>query len=235
MLRAFQASREGRSWSHGQCQANPSHVQPHLWPPRPVFLRERSWKTWETHEKKWGKTWEKQPDQQEHDRARLSVSEELSKCVEMCWNERSAAANAPGDPKNITSISTSMASHSTLYAFTLQVRCHGKGPWQGSETNLEFDLRYCASSTYIIYIVFSAAVGQFYYIRNLKYFNDAQLMLNWTQFDAFWVVLGGTGWYWVSAHERGQSSDRAGHDLAGSGSRLTTHIADTSTAASWCA
>jgi len=27
----------------------------------------------------------------------------------------------------------------------------------------------------------------------LKYLNDAQLMLNWTQSDAFWVVLGGTG------------------------------------------
>ena len=78
----------------------------------------------------------------------------MLKCVEMCSNERSAAANAPaGDPKNITSISTLHTLRFTL------LHSNSEMPWQGSETNLEFDLRYCASSTYI---VFSAAVGQFY-------------------------------------------------------------------------
>lgn len=79
MLRAFQASREGRSWSHGQCQANPSHVQPHLWPPRPVFLCERSWKTWETHEKKWKK-------HEKSDKINKSTIEHGCQCPKSCRN-----------------------------------------------------------------------------------------------------------------------------------------------------
>ena len=210
MLRAFQASREGRSWSHGQCQANPSHVQPHLWPPRPVFLCERSWKTWETREKM-EKTWEKQQDQQEHDRARLSVSQELSKCVEMCVQMSVQLMLQQGIQRT-----SPVFRHSTLYAlrfYTPTVRCHGKGQKQtwslisGTVRPLPilFSLQLWGSST--VHSKFE--IFQWCSI-------DAQL-------DSIWCFLGGTGWYWVSAHEHGQSSDRAGHDLAGSGSRLTTH------------
>ena len=166
MLRAFQASREGRSWSHGQCQANPSHVQPHLWPPRPVFLCERSWKTWETHEKKWKKHEKSNKINKstiEHGCQRPKSCRNVLKCVQMSVQpllmlQQGIQRTSP------------VFRHSTL-RFTL-LHSNSEMPWQG-ETNLEFDLRYCASSTYI---VFSAAVGQFYSTFEIW---NIWMMLNW--------------------------------------------------------
>ena len=214
MLRAFQASREGRSWSHGQCQANPSHVQPHLWPPRPVFLCERSWKTWETHEKKWKKHEKSNKINKstiEHGCQCPKSCRNVLKCVEMCVQMSVQLMLQQGIQRT-----SPVFRHSTLYAlrfYTPTVRCHGKGQKQtwslisGTVRPLPilFSLQLWGSST--VHSKFE--IFQWCSI-------DAQL-------DSIWCFLGGTGWYWVSAHEHGQSSDRAGHNLAGSGSRLTTH------------
>ena len=71
---------------------------------------------------------------------------------------------------------------------------------QNMSEPMDFDFR-CVYSTYCF-------LWQFYIRRVNSHFDS--IRLNWT-----------LGWYWASAHERGHSSDHAGHDLAGSGLRLT--------------